>query len=70
MEHEELERIVNEYCDGMRETLLKNLKHFEADWDGCHVRALGAMIAHNPTARVKRAASAICRSMTYYKLSL
>ena len=70
MRQRELKRIVNEYCDSLKRQLRKNIKHFPKDWNGLHVRALGALIAENRHPSVKKALRQITSSMAYYEMSL
>jgi hypothetical protein len=72
VEQTELERIVTEYCDSLKEQLMRNIKHFESDWNGLHIRVLAGMITDikNDHPSVKKAERQIRKSMTYYQLSL
>lgn len=67
MEKQELERIVDEYCDTLRTNMKKNLQHFHSDWNGYHVRAMAMMMSNDD--RVKKAMREIKRSMSYYAMT-
>lgn len=70
METKELERIVNEYCDSIRESMLKDVRHFESNWNGFHVRALGIMTTDFKHEGVKKAMRQIKSSQAYYQMSV
>jgi len=62
MTQPELEEIAKRYCDSLHRLLLRNIPHFEEDWDGCHVRAVAWMIQEVPHPSVKKAIRQIRKS--------
>lgn len=68
MNMNDLERIVNEYCDGLKEQMLHNISHFESDWNGFHVRALAQMCVEYDHPSIKKAKKDIRTSMNYYQM--
>jgi hypothetical protein len=57
MNKKEQRRIARELCCTYRVRLLDNIKHFPKQWNGCHVRALLALMVKDDADRlcVKRA---------------
>ena len=70
MEHSELERIVNEYCDVIRKDMLYDIQFFDKDWNGLHVRALAQIIVSDDNLSIRKAKKQLTRSMSFYQMSV
>lgn len=69
-EPDKLTSFIDDYCDGLRDLLKSNLKHFHSDWNGAHIRALAQIIVEDNTPLVKRARRALKSSQAYLAMSL
>jgi len=67
-------RIVTEFCDGLKERLIKNVTSpaWPKEWNGCHIRAIAVRIVSENASFpcVKRAERQIHRNAVTYALPL